>query len=542
MDKKTKKYLFVTGGVCSSLGKGIAASSIGALLTASGYRVNMMKIDPYLNVDAGTMRPYEHGEVYVTDDGTETDLDLGNYERFVRVKTSALNSVTTGQIYQKVIDSERKGEYLGQTVQVIPHITDEIKRRIVIADEGKESDFIIIELGGTIGDIEGIPFVEAIRQFSLEYGRNNVKLAHLTLIPKLKGSGELKTKPTQHSVKSLMSMGIQPDFLFCRTETEIPQTLLEKVALFCNIEPNSIFSAINVKHSIYEVPLIYHRQGADRVIQEKFGLEYREPDLRKWEDIVKIDAHPEKEVKIAFVGKYISLDDAYKSVDEALKHGGFANNARVVIQRVDSENLEKDMAALPADIDGILVPGGFGNRGIEGKIAAARFARTKKMPYFGICLGMQCLVIEYARSFCQMKGANSTEFDTETHFPIIELLSNLKSIKYLGGTMRRGSSLTKIEAGTQLRTIYGKDEIYERHRHRYEVNPEYVAAIAEKGLTISGTAESGLVEMVELKDHPWYIGVQFHPEFKSSPIEPHPLFASFIRAALEHRKARTGEA
>lgn len=532
-----KKYIFVTGGVCSSLGKGMTASSIGTLFAWAGYKVKMMKIDPYLNVDAGTMRPYEHGEVYVTDDGFETDLDLGNYERFVRVKTTKLASLTTGQVYQNVIDRERKGDYLGQTVQVIPHITEEIKRRIRILDQDDEGEIIIIELGGTIGDIEGVPFVEAIRQFRVEEGSKNVKFAHVTLIPKITGSGELKTKPTQHSVKSLMSMGIQPDFLFCRSEVMLPEEMNHKLALFCNIDESHIFSAVDVP-SIYAIPLMFHAQEADRLIQESLGLSYKHPDLSRWKEIVSICENPEETVKIAFVGKYVQLSDAYKSVDEALTHGGLANKAKVQIVRVDAEELEagnkKAVKALES-ANGILIPGGFGTRGIPGKLKAIKFGRTKKVPTFGICLGLQCMVIEYSRNVCGLKNASSGEFNPDAPHKVIEMLSNLKGIKYMGGTMRMGASETILEDGSQAGKIYGQKTISERHRHRYEVNPEYVELLEEKGLSVAGRAPSGLVEVMETKGHPWFIGVQYHPEFQSAPTDPHPLFASFIKAAVENK-------
>lgn len=531
------KYLFVTGGVCSSLGKGITASSIGALIRAAGYKVNMMKIDPYLNVDAGTMRPYEHGEVYVTDDGFETDLDLGNYERFVRVNTTQLSSLTTGQVYQTVIDRERRGDYLGQTVQVIPHVTDEIKRRIRVLDQDKNSDVVIVELGGTVGDIEGIPFIEAVRQFSLEEGRDNVKFAHLTLIPTIKASGELKTKPTQHSVKTLMSMGIQPEFLFCRSETILPAGLKAKLALFCNVEEKCLFTAVDVKN-IYEIPLTFHAQEADKIIMERLGLKPRRPDLSKWKQIVNVSLNPKHDVTIAFVGKYTELNDAYKSVDEALRHGGLDNEARVEIRRIEAEELEKGNMDSLKDADGILIPGGFGSRAIEGKIAAAGFGRENKVPTFGICLGLQCMVISYARDKCNFPQANSREFSQDTPHPVIELLANLKGIKYMGGTMRKGASETLLHKETLVHKIYKKDVISERHRHRYEVNPEYTEALASKGLKFSGHAESGLVEVVELDNHPWYLGVQFHPEFKSSPIEAAPLFSSFIAAAVKQAKSK----
>jgi CTP synthase len=603
-----KKYIFVTGGVCSSLGKGITAASIGVILKGAGYKVNMMKIDPYINVDAGTMSPYQHGEVFVTVDGAETDLDLGNYERFVQIETTKLNSLTTGQVYQYVIDAERRGDYLGKTVQVIPHITDEIKRRIRLVDEGKNSDVVIVELGGTVGDIESLPFIEAVRQFTIEQGRANVKFAHLTLLPTIKGSGEIKTKPTQHSVKELMSMGIQPDFLFCRTENLLPQQVKAKLALFCNVDEDSIFSAYDVKHSVYEVPLIFLEQGADRIIIEKLGLPYKKPDLTKWKKVVEIIKTAQETVNIALVGKYVNLEDTYKSVDAALIHGGVANKLKVKIKKIDSEHYEteevedgilkrssiehfenyilqqlneKERNFLenlyqrdPAtncctlienvskdeidylkeiyqklnyqgiinskEIDGILIPGGFGNRGIEGKIKTINFARRNKIPIFGICLGMQCMVIEFARNKCNISNAHSREFEPTTPHPIIELLSNLKGISYLGGTMRKGAQKTIIKKDTLAYEIYKKEEIMERHRHRYEVNPEYVEELKKHGLVISGVSENGLVEIIEIKDHPWFLGSQFHPEFQSSPIDSHPLFTSFIAAAYKYKTEKNG--
>jgi CTP synthase len=600
-----KKYIFVTGGVCSSLGKGIAAASIGVLLKAAGYKINMMKIDPYLNVDAGTMSPYQHGEVYVTNDGAETDLDLGNYERFVRVETSKLSSLTTGQVYQTVIDAERRGDYLGETVQVIPHITDEIKRRIRIVDEGKDSDIIIVELGGTVGDIEGLPFIEAVRQFSHDEGRNNVKFAHLTLVPMIAGSGELKTKPSQHSVKELMGMGIQPDFLFCRAEVMLPLNVKSKMALFCNMEENCIFSAIDVKN-IHEVPLVFHQQGADKMILEKMGLPYKKPELTKWKKMTEIASYKDEMVNIAMVGKYINLEDTYKSVDAALKHGGIANKVGVNIIKVDAEYFETEnfedgilerlsvdhfeegilekipnvedkkfviglyqkdkinnyyllsdcvtdddkkklreifrfigyKGLISKEIDGILIPGGFGSRGVEGKIKAIRHAREKKIPILGICLGLQCMVIEYSRNVCQIQNAHSREFEPTAEDPVIELLTNLKGIKYMGGTMRKGAAKSRLKPNSLANQVYGKEVIEERHRHRYEVNPEYVETLEKNGLVISAHAEGGLVEMIELKDHPWFLGGQFHPEFKSSPIDPHPIFVSFIAAADQYRKKK----
>lgn len=603
-----KKYLFVTGGVCSSLGKGVTASSVGVLLKAAGYKINMMKIDPYLNVDAGTMSPYQHGEVYVTNDGAETDLDLGNYERYVRVETSKLSSLTTGQVYQTVIDAERRGDYLGETVQVIPHITDEIKRRIRVLDEGKDSDIIIVELGGTVGDIEGLPFIEAVRQFAIEEGRANVKFLHLTLVPTIKGSGELKTKPTQHSVKELMSMGIQPDFLFCRCEVMMTPSLKTKMALFCNIEEECIFTAVDVK-VVHEVPLMFHSQNADKTILDKLGLPYRKPDLTKWKKMVETETNPTETVNIAMIGKYINLEDTYKSIDAALKHGGIGNRVGVKIVKVDAEYLEGEifedgvlrqasidhfenqiLAKIPNDadrdfmddmyykdtstncsileedikpqdlarvkdilrfidykgliseqIDGVLIPGGFGSRGIEGKIKAVNYTRTNKVPTLGICLGLQCMVIEFARNVCGYPNAHSREFAETAENPVIELLTNLKNVKYMGGTMRKGAAKSRVNRGSLAFEVYQKEEIEERHRHRYEVNPDYVETLEKNGLSVSAVAEGGLVEMVELKDHPWYLGGQFHPEFKSSPIEPHPIFVAFIGAALKYKRQKSGK-
>jgi CTP synthase len=538
MDGKKKKWIFVTGGVCSSLGKGITAASIGVLLKNAGYQVNMLKIDPYLNVDAGTMGPYQHGEVYVTKDGAETDLDLGNYERYVNIEMSKLNNITTGQIYLSVIDAERKGEYLGETVQVIPHITNEIKRRILLADDSKNSDIVIVELGGTVGDIESTPFVEAIRQFAIDEGRENVKFLHLTLVPIIKGSAELKTKPTQHSVKELMALGIQPDFLFCRSEVMLPDELRKKMALFCNIDESCIFTAVEVKKSIYEVPINFQKQGVDRVIQEKLGLSYREPNLEKWNAIVDISVNSAETVTIAMVGKYIKLEDTYKSIDAALKHGGIGNRVKVEIKKIDADKILSGKEVIGDNIDAILIPGGFGDRGIEGKIKTIQHARMHRIPILGICLGLQCMVIEYSRNVCKIKDANSREFNPTSDAAVIELLANLKNVAYMGGTMRKGAMKSILKPGTMAHRIYGKTEIEERHRHRYEVNPEYVETLQKNGLVIGGKAESGLVETVELAEHPWFFGVQYHPEFNSSPLFPHPIFVSFIGAALENRRSR----
>jgi CTP synthase len=543
--KTSTKYIFVTGGVVSSLGKGLAAASIGALLEARGLKVTFLKLDPYINVDPGTMSPYQHGEVYVTDDGAETDLDLGHYERYTNVTTGQKNNYTSGRIYNNVITKERRGDYLGGTVQVVPHVTNEIKR--AITDLADDEDVVIVEIGGTIGDIESLPFLEAIRQLRYTLGRRNVLYIHLTLVPFIQAADELKSKPTQHSVKELLSIGIQPNILLCRSDRPIPNDMKKKIALFCNVEENCVISAQDVK-SIYEVPLMLHAEGLDDRILEALELVVPNNNLTAWETIVRKAKHPTRTVTIALVGKYIELKEAYKSLCEALTHGGIANDAKVIISWVDSEDIEsKGAREVLTGMDGILVPGGFGIRGVEGKIEAVRFAREGNIPYFGICLGMQCAVIEIARDLAGIRDANSSEFDQKTTQPVIYLIEqwydyrsksmqkrDLTSDK--GGSMRLGAYPCKIEQGTLAHQAYGVDDIFERHRHRYEFNNNYRDVLQAAGLIISGISpDNELVEIVELKDHPWFLGCQFHPEFKSTPRKPHPLFTSFIAAALKKR-------
>jgi CTP synthase len=537
------KYIFVTGGVLSSLGKGIASASIGALLESRGLKVSIMKFDPYINVDPGTMSPFQHGEVYVTDDGAETDLDLGHYERFIRSKMSKENNVTTGKVYHSVITKERRGDFLGGTVQVIPHITDEIKSHFKALSNG--FDIIVCEIGGTVGDIESLPFLEAIRQFRSDIGRENVLYIHLTLVPYIKTSQELKTKPTQHSVKELLQIGIQPDVLLCRTDRFLSKELKSKIALFCNVPEEAVITAADVE-CIYEVPLVYSQEGLDKIVTKLLGLKTKEPDLSEWEEIVRKVREAKETVKIALVGKYVGLKDSYKSLYEALVHGGIGNDVKVNVGWVDSEEIEKKSASeLLSDADGILIPGGFGNRGIEGKISAVQFARENQIPFFGICLGMQCAVIEFARNQCDLEGANSTEFDSKALHPVIDFLPGQKEktaegdTMSLGGSMRLGAYPCNLVKGSLAHRAYGTDKISERHRHRYEFNNEYKDRFEENGLKISGASPDGnLCEIVELKDHSWFLGGQFHPEFKSSPREPHPLFKDFIRAASEYKKKR----
>ena len=548
MEKKKvpTKYIFVTGGVVSSLGKGLAAASIGALLESRGLKVTFLKLDPYINVDPGTMSPFQHGEVYVTDDGAETDLDLGHYERYTNVTTGQKNNFTSGRIYYNVISKERRGDYLGGTVQVVPHITDEIKR--AITDLANDEDVVIVEIGGTIGDIESLPFLEAIRQLRYSLGRQNVLYVHLTLVPFIKVADELKTKPTQHSVKELLSIGIQPNILVCRSDRPIPKEMKRKIALFCNVEENAVITAQDVE-TIYEVPIRLHAEKIDDRIVEALELKASDNDLKTWETIVERIKHPSKSVIIALVGKYIDLKEAYKSLCEALTHGGIANDARVDICWVDSEDIEsKGAAEMLKGMDGILVPGGFGIRGVEGKIAAVKYARENKVPYFGICLGMQCAVIEAARSLAHLQNANSSEFDQKTPHPVIYLIEQWydyrnKTIQRRditsdkGGSMRLGAYPCKIEKGTLAYQAYGKEEISERHRHRYEFNNKYKEPLKAAGLVISGTSPDGeLVEIAEIKDHPWFLGCQFHPEFKSTPRKPHPLFTAFIGAAVRNKE------
>ncbi len=529
------KYIFVTGGVVSSLGKGLASASIGALMESRGLKVTLQKMDPYINVDPGTMSPYQHGEVFVTDDGAETDLDLGHYERFTHAPMSRRSNFTTGRVYDSVINKERQGEYLGGTVQVIPHITDEIKSMIRQATD--DVDLLICEVGGTVGDIESLPFLEAIRQFKTDVGRENVIYIHLTLVPYIKTAGELKTKPTQHSVQKLREIGIQPDILLCRTDRALGQDIKDKIALFCNVTPEAVITARDVD-SIYEVPLVYHEEGLDQQIIEHLRMWTRTPDLSGWNNIVDRALNQKDEVTIAVVGKYVSLVESYKSLNEALVHAGMANEAKVVLRFVDSEELEKrEPSEFLGDVDGILVPGGFGHRGTEGKIRAAGYARENKIPYFGICLGMQLAVVEFARNMAGLEGANSSEFNSDTPHPVIDLLPEQRDIIDKGGTMRLGAYPCILEENTRAYEVYERVEISERHRHRYEFNPEYKETLQNKGLLISGTSPDGrLVEMIEHPDHPWFVGCQFHPEFKSRPWSPHPLFAGFIAASLSRRK------
>ena len=527
------KYIFVTGGVVSSLGKGIAASSIGALLESRGFKVTLQKFDPYLNVDPGTMNPYQHGEVYVTDDGAETDLDLGHYERFTSTITSRYHNVTTGQIYHSVITKERRGDYLGETVQVIPHITDEIKAAITRIAEG--NDVVITEIGGTVGDIESQPFLEAIRQFKTDIGAENIMYVHVTLVPYIQAAQELKTKPTQHSVKALREIGIQPDLLLCRSAQNLPESVRRKIALFCDVRNDAVFTAQNVEY-IYRVPLLYHEEGVDQRILDFFKLEGgHAADLSEWQAIVERLHAPAYSVNIGIVGKYVELQDAYKSMIEALIHGGIANQAKVHLHWIDAEDIEqKGAAAILGDMDGILVPGGFGKRGAEGKIEAVRYAREQKAPFFGLCLGLQCAVIEFARHVCGLKNASSSEFDPEGQCLVIDFLPDQRKMQDKGGTMRLGAYPCAVKPGSLAHQMYGKTNISERHRHRYEVNNEYVKVLTEHGLVVSGAAPDGsLVEMIELQDHPWFIGTQFHPEYKSKPRKPHPLFAGFIKAAVK---------
>jgi CTP synthase len=532
----TPKFVFVTGGVISSLGKGLAAASIGSLLEARGFRVTLQKMDPYINVDAGTMSPYQHGEVFVTDDGGETDLDLGHYERFTSARMNRDNNMTTGKIYGTVIERERRGDYLGRTVQVIPHITDQIKASIRKVSAGV--DVVIVEVGGTVGDIEGLPFLEAVRQFKKDVGKENVIYVHLTLVPWIQAASELKTKATQHSVKELRAIGIQPDVLLCRTDKEHPLTpsIKSKIALFCDVEEEAVVAARDVD-TIYEVPLAFHEQGLDESVMRLLGLPDRPSDLSRWEEIVRRIKSPRHHVRIGVVGKYIEVKDSYKSLYEALTHGGIAHEAAVEVVWLDAERMEREgVAGHVAGLDGILVPGGFGDRGIEGKIQAIRYAREERVPYFGICLGMQCAVIEYARHVCGLTGANSTEFDPRPTYNVIDLLPEQRGITDKGGTMRLGLYPITISEGSVASRIFGAGAIQERHRHRYEVNNDYLDRLQAGGLRISGVwPAKQLVEIIELPDHPWFVAGQFHPEFRSRPWDPHPLFAAFIRAALERQ-------
>jgi CTP synthase len=534
------KHIFVTGGVVSSLGKGIASASIAKILEAKGLKVALQKLDPYLNVDPGTMNPFQHGEVYVTDDGAETDLDLGHYERFTHSTLGRENNVTSGQIYHSVITKERRGDYLGGTVQVVPHVTNEIKERIREVSRNKRYDVVISEVGGTAGDIESLPFLEAARQFRHEVGRENSLFIHLTLVPFIRAAGELKTKPTQHSVGTLREIGIQPDILICRTEKKLDQDLKDKIALFCNVEPEAVIEARDVA-SIYECPLTFKDEEIDKVICRKLKIEYKAGSLHDWKkNVVDKALHPKHSVRIAVVGKYIDLQDAYKSIYESLKHGGIANDAAVVIKKINSEHIGSARSLEQfKGVSGILVPGGFGVRGIEGKLRAIQFAREKKIPFFGICLGMQCAAIEFARNALDMKGAHSTEFNKKTPFPVISLLEEQQNVKNMGGTMRLGAYPCQIKKDTLAHKAYKADEISERHRHRYEFNNEYREKFQKAGMKLSGVSPSGkLVEMIELEGHPWFLAVQFHPEFKSKPDGAHPLFREFVRHALFYQNER----
>jgi CTP synthase len=539
---KSTKYIFVTGGVVSSLGKGIAAASLGRLLVERGLAVTMQKFDPYINVDPGTMSPFQHGEVFVTDDGAETDLDLGHYERFIDRSLSRQNNVTTGWIYQTVINKERRGEYLGSTVQVIPHITDEIKNAIRRTAPGH--DVVITEIGGTVGDIESLPFLEAIRQFRQEVGRENALFIHLTLVPYIAAAGELKTKPTQHSVRDLMEIGIQPDILICRSEQPLAPEIKRKIALFCNVDFGCVIESPDVK-SIYEIPLRFFEQGLDREVCQRLRLETREPDLQGWRAMTERILRPSKRVRIAVVGKYTDLRDAYKSVQEALIHGGIPHDAKVDIQWIASDQFTDQAAAgrLLSEFDGLLIPGGFGERGIGGMVEAIRWARENDLPFFGICLGLQVAIIEFARNVCRLPDTNSTEFEPNCQTPVISLMNSQRDVSELGGTMRLGAYTARLRPGSRASQAYGATEISERHRHRWEVSNAYRDVLAEYGLRLSGQSpDGGLVEVIELPDHSWFIGCQFHPELKSRPTRPHPLFATFIAAALRRREAAPARA
>jgi CTP synthase len=538
------RFVFVTGGVVSSLGKGIASASLGAILEARGLRVSMVKLDPYINVDPGTMSPFQHGEVFVTADGTEADLDLGHYERFIRTTTGRNSNFTTGRIYERVIAKERRGDYLGATVQVIPHITDEIKHRIRLG--AGDSDVCMVEIGGTVGDIESLPFLEAIRQMGVELGRNHVLYMHLTLVPIVGGSGEIKTKPTQHSVKELRGIGIQPDILLCRCLQSLPDEQRRKIALFTNVEERAVISALD-SDDIYKIPMLLHEQDLDDIVIDKLHLHAPPTDLSEWRAVVAAKQNPEAVVDIGMVGKYVQIRDSYISLNEALMHGGIKTRTRVNIHYFESQDIERSGAAELHKMDAILVPGGFGDRGIEGKIQAIRFARENGIPYLGICLGMQLAIIEYARNVLALKGANSTEFDRATHHPVIALITEWQDLERgqqvrsersdLGGTMRLGAQEARLVSGSLAHSLYDKDSIFERHRHRYEFNNHYLEELQAAGLTFSGFSADGLVEFIELRSHPWFVASQFHPEFTSTPRDGHPLFAGFVRAAREYRAA-----
>lgn len=536
------KYIFVTGGVVSSLGKGITAASLGRLLKSRGYRVTIQKFDPYINIDPGTMSPYQHGEVFVTDDGAETDLDLGHYERFIDINLSKNSNTTTGKIYQSVINKERRGDYLGGTVQVIPHITNEIKERVFRVGQQDNADFVITEIGGTVGDIESLPFLEAIRQVKKDVGKNDVLYIHVTLVPYISAAGELKTKPTQHSVKELRSIGISPDIIVCRSEKPISKEMREKMAMFCDVDPDAVIQNLTAR-SIYEVPMLMEEQGLDTIVLRKLAMEDKPKDMQGWHDMVaRMLKKYDKKVTIAVVGKYVALQDAYISITESLRHAAVANETELDIHWVNAEEIEADdtdMDKIMAGVDGILVPGGFGNRGIEGKIKAIQYAREHKIPFFGICLGMQCAVIEFARHVCGMADANSSEFNPNSTHPVIDLMPEQLDVENLGGTMRLGLYPCKVYPDTLTSKAYNAELIYERHRHRYEFNNAFREEIVGKGLVLGGTLPNGrLVEIVELpeSEHPWFLGAQFHPEFKSRPTNPHPLFREFVGAAVKHHQ------
>jgi CTP synthase len=534
------RYVFVTGGVVSSLGKGIAAASLAAVLEARGLKVTLLKLDPYINLDPGTMSPFQHGEVYVTEDGAETDLDLGHYERFTHATMSKRNNFTTGRVYNEVLRKERRGDYLGATVQVIPHITDEIKRRVLAVDD--DADIVVVEIGGTVGDIEGLPFLEAARQLKVELGSQRSLLLHLTLVPYIAAAGEIKTKPTQHSVKELRSIGLQPDVLLCRCEVEIEEGARKKIALFTNVEERAVIPVLDAD-SIYEIPAMLAANGLDQIVVERFGLDCPQADLSEWDEVLRGEIEANREVTVAMVGKYMDLLDAYKSLNEALKHAGIQTLSRVNIMHIDSEQIEEEGTAVLERADAILVPGGFGERGIEGKVAAVRYARENRVPYLGICLGMHVALIEYARNVAGLAGANSTEMDAGAEHPVIALITEWQNVdgsmemrsaeSDLGGTMRLGAQACHLEEGSLSRDLYGRETVLERHRHRYEVNNNYLEALQKAGLAIVGwSADRSLVEMVEIPDHPWFVACQFHPEFTSRPRGGHPLFTGFIRAAL----------
>ena len=531
--------MFVTGGVMSSLGKGIAVASLGALLENRGLSIAVQKLDPYINVDSGTMNPYEHGEVFVTDDGAETDLDLGHYQRFTKAELTRKSNFTSGTVYHSVITKEREGKFLGKTVQVIPHITDEIKSRIRALGENGGTDVVIVEIGGTVGDIESLPFLEAVRQIRSELGRENTIFLHLTYVPYAAPSGEFKTKPTQHSVKEMLKIGIQPDVLLCRTEAQIPDDIKEKIALFCNVDLNSVISARDAD-SVYEVPLILNAEGLDETVTHHLNIWTRNPPLTKWHKIFDRIGRISKTVKIGLVGKYVGRHtDTYKSLHEALVHGGMANECEPEIKYIDSEKIKSDKSSLLKGLDGILVPGGFGGRGYEGKVSAITHARKKGIPFFGICMGMQMAIVEFAKNVCGMKSANSSEIDPDTRYPVIHFMKEQKNIKTMGGTMRLGAYPCVLRHGSLVRKAYGRARISERHRHRLEFNNDYMAVLDSAGLEVSGQSpDSSLVEIVELKNHPWFVGCQFHPEFLSTPLNPHPLFRDFISASLKFKKSK----